>query len=146
MMAFAIGRHHIPAHQRQLFLRHRKEFGEAKLHAEHGECAPQHAGLHIQGHRKTAHFVFGQIHFLIIDKNRHFAEIHGIDGFAEIFRIAVFPPTDAGFIGKPHASDISAQMAVGRIALFKAAARAHIAVAQAGEALLQALVGFIQRG
>ena len=143
-MGFAVNRYGFPADESQLFLRDGQEFAHIETHAEYGERAAQHAVLHIEFDGEVGNFVFRQVHFLPIDKDSDFAEIERIDGFAEIFRIAVFPPADAGFVGEPHAGDVGTQVTVGGVGFFKVAAHTHIAVAQAGQALLQPFVLFFQ--
>ena len=143
-MGFAVNGYGFPADDRQLFLCNGQEFAHIETHAEYGERAAQHAVLHIEFDGEAGNVVFRQVHFLPVDKDSDFTEIERVDGFAEIFGIAVFPPADAGFVGEPHAGDVGAQVAVGRVGFLKAAAHTHIAVAQAGQALLQPFVFFFQ--
>ena len=85
-------RYGFPADESQLFLRNRQEFAHIETHAEYGERAAQHAVLHIEFDGEVGNVVFRQVHLLFINKDFNFAEIERIDGFAEIFRVAVFPP------------------------------------------------------
>ena len=99
MVGFAVNGYGFPADESKLFLCDRQEFAHIETHAEYGERAAQHAVLHIEFNGEAGNVVFRQVHLLSIDKDFDFAEIERVDGFAEIFRIAVFPPADAVLSG-----------------------------------------------
>lgn len=144
LVSFVVNGYGLPADDRQLFLYNRQEFARIKTHAEHGERAAQHAALHIEFDGEIGDIVFRQAYFLPIDEDPDFTEIERVDGFTEILGVAVFPPADTGLVGELHAGDVGAQVAVGGVGSLKAAAYTHIAVAQAGQALLQSFVFFFQ--
>ena len=72
----------------------------------------QTAFFHIQRQGKVFRFVLMQIDFFPVHKDMHIKEIHRIDHFSEIFRITIFPPTDARFVGIPDACHIGALMMI----------------------------------
>ena len=145
-VGFAVGGGDVPADERQFFLRDGEEFADAELDAEEGELAVQDAAVHVEFEDEVGGGVFAEVNFLAVNVDGDFAVIQGVDGFAEVFGVAVFPPADTGFVREPHAADVGAEVAVAAVGFFEVAAHTHVAVAEAGQAFLQALVFFFQFG
>ena len=103
----------------------------------------QAAFFHIQRQVEVFHFIGVKIDFFSVHKDVHIQKIHRIDHFSEIFRVAVFPPADACFVGIPDARQIRALMVIARIGFLEVSAHAHVAVAETGQTFLQATIFFV---
>ena len=76
------------------------------------EAAVQYAALHVQFHVKIRDRLLRQIKRFAIDKDSDSNEVHGIDDFPEIFRVAVLPPAHTRFVGIPHARQVGSFMGI----------------------------------
>ena len=121
-----------------------KAFGFNEEAASCFVCEPKPAGklafLHVQAPLEIPWLPLMQIQLLLSQSDINAYKVHRIQYFCVILGVADFPPSYDSAIWVVHTGYVRSLQAVTGVCLFKVAPHSHIAVAEGGDALHNAVV------